>query len=556
MVPRKLVFLAMAVVAVLRVLPARSDLMPGDVRAALEGIIGQARLDEMRWPDFSDDREWVRGFYEKRGWTFAWTSEGRTTVQARAVIVALETAGDKGLRAGDYDGTRWAGRVAAFDSGGTSSLEDLAGFDLALTVNVMRHVSDLHIGRINPVHMGFHLDIEPKKYDLTVLVNDLAASDRVEEMLETVEPQYANYRLLKQTLRRYRELADEFALWEPLPVPAQSVKPGSAYGTMPRLAELLVALGDLSEDRKAEASDSHYGPAMVEAIQRFQARHGLAGDGVIGTRTFAELNVPLQHRVQQVELALERWRWLPHEVLEPPIVVNIPAFRLRAYDIQDGRAKLELSMNVIVGKEFPRLQTPVFAKQMRHVIFSPYWEVPPSIARKELLPKFEKDPGYAAGNDYIIEGPGGRLRVDAESIALVRAGKARIRQKPGPKNALGAVKFVFPNEFNVYLHSTPTPSLFGRSERALSHGCVRVENPLGLAEYVMRNDSSWTRARIEAAMASGNPETVVLRKPIWVYIVYSTAVLGEGSTVRFLRDVYGHDAKLIAALEKGYPYLP
>jgi len=423
-------------------------------------------------------------------------------------------------------------------------------------VNAMRHVSDLHIGRINPVHMGFHLDIEPKKYDLATLLNELAASDRVAEMLDEVEPQYANYRLLKQVLRRYRELADEFALWEPLPVPAQSVKPGSAYEAMPHLAELLVALGDLPEDVKVEASDSHYGPAMEEAVQRFQARHGLAADGVIGTRTFAEFNVPLQHRVRQVELALERWRWLPHEISEPPIVVNIPAFRLRAYEIQDGRAKVELSMNVIVGQEFPRLQTPVFAKQMRHVIFSPYWEVPPSIARKELLPKFERDPGYAAGNDYVIEGPGGGLPINPESFSLVRMGKARIRQKPGSKNALGAVKFMFPNEFNVYLHSTPTPLLFGRSERALSHGCVRVEKPLELAEFVLRSDPSWSRARIEAAMASGKPETVVLRKPIWVYIVYATAVFGETGKVRFLRDVYGHDAKLLTALEKGYPYPP
>jgi murein L,D-transpeptidase YcbB/YkuD len=323
---------------------------------------------------------------------------------------------------------------------------------------------------------------------------------------------------------------------------------------MPRLAELLVLTGDLPAGEQAAAAQTPYGAPMVAAVRRFQERHGLAADGVAGKGTFRELNTPTAARLRQMELTLERWRWVAHEFGAPPIVVNIPAFQLRAFAREGDEVVPELTMNVVVGKEYKGAQTPIFTRQMKYLVFSPYWEVPPSIAKNELLPKMAKDPGYAARNHYVIEGAGGRLPVDAESIAAVRAGRARIRQTPGTHNALGLVKFMFPNEFNVYLHSTPSQAAFAREERALSHGCVRVEKPLELAEFVLKDDPSWTREAIEAAMKAGEPRTVNLKQPIWVFILYGTAFADEQGVVHFYRDVYGHDAKLDAALKKGYPY--
>ncbi len=528
--------------------PAQAALPP-----AASAAIDAGRLAGLRWPDFSDYTKWVAGFYDARGGALAWTAAGRPTPQARALIAQLEAADGKGLHAGDYDGGRWAARVAALEAG-RATPQQVADFDVALTVSAMRYVSDLHIGRVNPEQLGFHLDVEPKKYDLSELLDGIAAADDVAARLDAVEPQYEYYRALQAALGRYRALVPKVAALQPLPEPAKSLEPGGTYDAMPRLAELLVLYGDLPAGEQAAAGATTYGGPMVAAVKRFQERHGLAADGVAGKGTFRALNTPVAARLRQMELTLERWRWLAHEFGAPPIAVNIPAFQLRAFGREGDKVVPELAMNVVVGKEYKGAQTPIFARPMKYLVFSPYWEVPPSIARNELLPKLAKDPGYAARNHYVIEGSGGRLPVDADSLAAVRAGRARIRQTPGTHNALGLVKFMFPNEFNVYLHSTPSQAAFAREERALSHGCVRVEKPLELAEFVLKDDPSWTREAIEAAMNAGEPRTVNLKTPIWVFILYGTAFVDEAGVVHFYRDVYGHDARLDAALKKGYPY--
>jgi len=528
--------------------PAQAALPP-----AASTAIDAGRLAGLRWPDFSDYTRWVAGFYDARGGALAWTATGRPTPQARAVITQLEAADGKGLHAEDYDGGRWAARVAALEAG-KATPQQLADFDVALTVSAMRYISDLHIGRVNPEQLGFHLDVGPKKYDLSELLGGIAAADDVAARLDAVEPQYEYYRALQAALVRYRALAPRVAALQPLPEPAKSLEPGGTYDAMPKLAELLVLTGDLPAAEQAAAGATTYGGPMIAAVKRFQERHGLAADGVAGKGTFRALNTPVAARLRQMELTLERWRWLAHEFGEPPIVVNIPAFQLRAFAREGNKVVPELAMNVVVGKEYKGAQTPIFAREMKYVVFSPYWEVPPSIARNELLPKLAKDPDYAARNHYVIEGSGGRLPVDADSLAAVRAGRARIRQTPGTHNALGLVKFMFPNEFNVYLHSTPSQAAFAREERALSHGCVRVEKPLELAEFVLKDDPSWTREAIEAAMNAGEPRTVNLKTPIWVFILYGTAFVDEAGVVHLYRDVYGHDARLDAALKKGYPY--
>lgn len=526
---------------------AQEQLEP-EPRASLEKAVQNTPRQAFCRSGFSDCIDSLRTFYEDRKWTFSWVSEqGRPTHQALAVLAALAAADQRGLRPEDYRPTLKMDRFTDPESGGEISLEEAVRFDVAVSASLLWFVGDLHRGRVQPAQIGFALDFEPRKENPALLARDIPSCENVEEIFDRIEPPFAAYRILKEKLALYRSLAREFASWQPLPVPPKPLKPGDPCEEMPRLAGLLVALGDLPEEKQTEASQPVYGQALEAAVQLFQARHGLDPDGVLGKRTFAELNTPLEQRVRQLELALERWRWMPREIPDTLIVVNIPAFLLRAYEIREGRAVRALAMKVIVGKEFT--PTPLLAKSMRYIVFSPYWEVPPSIALKELLPKFARNPQYAVENGFVIEGVQGSLPLDERAFSLVRSGRARIRQKPGPRNALGAVKFMFPNEFNVYLHSTPTPSLFGRPERAFSHGCVRVERPVDLAEFTLRGHPSWNRERIEAAMASGTPVTVMLPRPIPVYFVYSTAVVSEGGTVRFLRDVYGIDRRVLQALE-------
>jgi len=265
-------------------------------------------------------------------------------------------------------------------------------------------------------------------------------------------------------------------------------------------------------------------------VKRFQARHGLAADRTLGAQTVKALNTPLSYRVQQLQWTLERWRWLPHEFAEPPIVVNIPEFRLRAYDT-DGEGDVAIEMNVIVGKAYLH-ETPVFADTMQYVVFRPYWNVTPDIQAKEFDPKIAADPGYMDANDYEYWQDGSRTG---------------IRQKPGPKNSLGLVKFIFPNDFNIYLHDTPQRGLFDKDVRAFSHGCIRVEKPAELAQWVL----GWSADSVRSAMDNGpNNKTVKLPEKIPVFIVYFTTYITDDE-LHFGPDLYARDDKLIAAVSGG-----
>ncbi|BDG09146.1 L,D-transpeptidase scaffold domain-containing protein [Anaeromyxobacter paludicola] len=254
--------------------------------------------------------------------------------------------------------------------------------------------------------------------------------------------------------------------------------------------------------------------------------------------------------VHKLELTLERWRWLPRRFEAPPMVVNIPAFELTARDPGSGR---RVAMKVVVGKAYG-LQTPALAASLTEVVFRPAWNVPASIQRKELVPRLARDPGLLEREGYELVDRQGRVAaraLDPAGLQALRAGTLRLRQRPGPKNALGAVKFVFPNPHGIYLHGTPAVALFARGRRDLSHGCVRVEDPLALAEWVLRGLPDWPRARIAAAMAGPEPRRVRLTRAIPVLLVYGTAVVGEDGTARFFEDVYGHDAALDRALAAG-----
>ena len=418
----------------------------------------------------------------------------------------------------------------------------------------MRYVSDLHLGKVNPEHFKFALTLRSSDYDLPqFLRQDLVDGRNIRADLELVEPPYPGYRRTQAALRRYLELAHQDN-GERLPVPSKAVEPGGAYAGVPRLTQLLRLLGDLPADAAVPAGDTYQAP-QVAAVQRFQDRHGLTADGRLGAQTVKHLNTPLSARIEQMRLTLERWRWLPREFPQPPVVVNIPEFRLRALD---DSGKIALKMNVIVGKAL-RHETPVFDQDMRYLVFRPYWNVPPSIQRSEIVPAVQRNRNYIADKNYEVTTHGGQVvtagAISDDVLEQLRAGKLAVRQKPGPRNALGLVKLIFPNEYNVYLHSTPSQQLFSQTRRDFSHGCIRVEKPDELAAWALQGIPGWDLARVRAAMQSGKDNMRVnLAKPIPVLILYGTAVTDDDGSVRFFDDIYGHDATLRKALAKGYPY--
>jgi murein L,D-transpeptidase YcbB/YkuD len=375
----------------------------------------------------------------------------------------------------------------------------------------------------------------------------------VSAVVESVEPPFAGYRRAEQALVRYTQLAGAGSEAE-LPVPAKAIDPGQPYAGAAQLASFLKLVGDLPADYSAPASGT-YDAGLAEGVKRFQQRHGLDNDGRLGPSTVKQLNVPLSKRVQQLKLTLERWRWLPEGFSAPPIIVNIPDFRLRALDENN---KIALEMQVVVGKAM-NTQTPVFTRDMTFVVLRPYWNVPPGILQRTVIPAIKGDRNYVASKRFEITTQDGKVvtsgAVSDDVLAQLQAGKLAIRQKPGPDNSLGLVKLMFPNEYSVYLHDTPQKDLFEKDRRDFSAGCIRVRQPAELTAWVLRSNPGWPVERVRDAMQNGKDNvTVTLAKRVPVFILYGTAVAYENNEVHFYDDIYGHDAKLAQALAKGYPY--
>jgi murein L,D-transpeptidase YcbB/YkuD len=471
--------------------------------ATLLALIDAGNLADSHWPDFADYRVPAKNFYDSVGHKLVWIRGTQATNQAVAVINLLQNADKKGLNAEDYDGPRWAERLALLQRASLQNSEpDLVRFDLALTLSAMRYASNLHIGRVNPHHVRFGFDIEHRKMDLAEFLrsNVVDASD-AKTAFEQLEPPFAVYRRAQKALETYQKLAREDDA-ELLPDTKKPLEPGDTYPSIARLTRILQSVGDLPADAAISPDRMTYEGALVSAVKRFQRRHGLEPHGRIDRDTLKQMNTPFARRVEQLQLALERWRWLPPEFPSPPIVVNIPEFKLRAFNDQ---YKPLLTMKVVVGKAY-RHRTPVFAQEMKYVIFRPYWDVPPSIQRTELVPEIEKDRGYITKHAYEIVDFRTRVVTESETGDLVqqlRSGQLALRQKPGANNALGLVKFVFPNKHDVYMHGTPALGLFAKSRRDFSHGCIRLENAEELAVWVLRSNSGWTRDHIRAAM-NGN----------------------------------------------------
>jgi murein L,D-transpeptidase YcbB/YkuD len=526
-----------------------------DGQGSLRAIIQAGNLSDLRWPDFSDYKKHMQKFYESYGYSLPWVRGTEPTAQAQQVIALLLQAEQKGLTAEDYDGPHWSARLAKLKPAASQPSEaDAVRFDVALTVCVMRYVSDLHVGKVNPKHFDFGLDVEAKKYDLPEFLkeNVVDASD-VAAAVAKVEPPYPGYQRTLQALHAYLEFAKGYG-GSQLPTIQKTIAPGDSYEGVPQLVRLLQLVGDLPADASVSADGTVFQAPLVNAVRSFQGRHGRLQDGRITAQTLADLNVPLSRRVRQMQLTLERWRWLPVGLHSAPIVANIPEFRLRAYD---KNYHVAVSMNVVVGKAYDH-DTPVFSDTMEYAVFRPYWSVPNSIAKGEFLPRITRDPDYLAKKGFEVVNSRQEVvtsgTVTSDILTQLRTGKLFIRQIPGPKNSLGLVKFIFPNSYSVYMHDTPAQEFFVKSRRDFSHGCIRLEKPADLAVWVLRDNPGWGMDRVRAAMNGSPNQQVNLAHPIPVLIVYGTVIVNEDGLVHFYDDIYGHDAALEKVLVKGYPY--
>jgi len=528
--------------------------VPG-VANAIRTIVADTGHDAFG-PPSAGERAQLAALYAPRRDVPLWVdTSGRPSRDAREALALLSGAANEGLDPVEYAAPMLEQMARMLESTAPAAT-DVADFDTSLSANTLRYLRQLHEGRVDPRAIGFHMTTPADEHDFVAFLSDAVTRHRIIEAAAELTPPFALYRGLRSMLARYRSLAADPTLESLLP-PGAPVRPGDRYAELRTLHRRLVALGDLPGDTPLPEGASVYEGALIDGVKHFQVRHGLHADGVLGGGTQAALRVPLSWRVRQIELALERLRWLPHLDEERFLAVNIPMFRLWAWDTIPANGAPAFGMGVIVGRAL-NTQTPVFVEDMRYIIFRPYWNVPASIVRREIAPVLQRDPDYLRREDMeIVSDAGDNARPVAltpESLAQLRQGTLRVRQRPGPRNSLGLVKFVFPNDANVYLHATPAPQLFSQSRRDFSHGCVRVEDPIALAEWALKAQPGWTRDRILGAMNGKQSLRVNLTQPIRVILFYVTAVvMPEDGTIRFAEDIYGHDAKLDQALMRGQP---
>jgi len=597
----------------------------GEYADNIHAVLARPQLDLLHWPNYSDYQSAVTTFYDDRDYQLAWLRDLKPTPETAAFIHAFQDAGAKGLNADDYDAWLWPARVAqiakiaAARDDSDAAADTIAQFDTAMTICVMRYISDLRIGRVNPQHFNFDIDVADKRYNLAEFVSDNAvdAAD-VPALIGKVEPDSDQYRATEAALNHYLDLAHLQAAAAAPPLPpvigdgvgvtgeysatgqllarlqlegdapgnypyqeaaASPPQPQAAMPTAtPRFGSKTIAranhffhrrgldleLGPGTQAPVPPAFDPPHLPpvytaALAEAVKSYQHRHGLTEDGRLTQDTVKSLNVPLTERVIQLQDSLERWRWLPNQYVNAPLMVNLPEFVLRGYNPQH---QLDFTMRVVVGKVVGDHDTPVFAHMMRYLIFRPYWSVPHDIVEKELMPHIRASGvGYLASKNFEVTDSKGKVLTNF-TAKQVEHGGLQVREKPGPKNSLGLIKFMFPNQYDIYLHSTPEPQLFSRSRRDFSHGCIRVQDPEDLAVWVLAasgtsgvGKSAWDIDRVHDAMTTGPDNYAVgLKNPIPIVIFYATAIVAEDGQTHFFEDLYGYDQALQQVLSKGPPY--
>ena len=492
-------------------------------------------------------------FYERRSFRPVWLCEEGPLPHTEAFVQVISQAEREGLRAASYHRASieqlMAEQRLAHSQPWSQQLRSQVDLELLLTDAFFMYGSQMLSGQTDPRTLHEVWFANGSEIDLETRLQQAVEANHVVELLQSLRPTHVGYLELQKALVSYRDIAARGG-WPVIPN-GPTLQRGDRGPRVMALRTRLRLTADL--DRASAPVDDVFDTALEQGLQRFQERHGLNADGVVGTSTLTALNVPAEARVRQIELNMERWRWLPHELGDRYILVNVANFALDV--IEHGQSVL--AMRVIIGK--PERRTPFFSADMTYLVLSPHWYVPPTIAIQDKLPLIRRDPSYVARQNFKLfrDGESGATRVDPLSIdwsaVSARNFPYRLRQDPGPRNALGRVKFMFPNSYHVYLHDTPSRELFAKTERAFSSGCIRLEKPIELAEYLLRNDPRWSRQKILATIARGAEQVVHLPTTVPVHLLYWTAWVDAQGRINFRKDIYERDKVLDTALRESFP---
>jgi len=488
----------------------------------------------------------VRAFYAMDDGEPVWGVGRRFRSLSRELLRVLRSAKGHGLSPPVYHQTLIAEMTRLSHEHYTAVRQ--VDIELLFTDALLSFAKDLLEGRAR------HLDLKQASIDAAqeadvkeVARAALAAGD-LQSVVEQLAPKPLAYQGLRDALSELRRLMAEE--W-PFDLPERTLRAGDIGGEIAALRRRLEFLGDLP--RASDDDSGIFGPVLSDAVKRFQSRHGLEVDGIVGKETRQALETPIRQRVEQLELTLERWRWLPQNPGDRYVLVNIGGQDLEVFE--NGRATLR--MRVIVGRPFQR--TPSFASQIETVVLNPYWEVPHSIAVNEILPSLRRDPAYLSRENMRVlpRLDGGSQPIDPSTIDWDQVSGAdfpyRFRQQPGPDNSLGVVKFLMPNPYSVYLHDTPAKTLFSRARRCFSHGCVRLEKPIELANLLLHDEPGWCFERLRKTLETEQDFRIRLTRAMPVYLVYWTAWVDNDGTIQLRPDVYGRDERLSSALDELEP---
>ena len=474
-------------------------------------------------------------FYEDRNFKPVWTRDNGVKGKGKALLKALQNAHEHGLNPKFYNTKEIAERIK------TSNPEELAELDILMSLAFSSFATDLSKGRLEPAKINKGVHIKTFSPGAVTLIDGAEAAEDLEPYINQLISSSPRYLRLKKALAKYREMAAQ-GEW-PQIAKGKPLKSGMDDPRVPTLKKRLLASGDLKTNDTPDSTI--YDETIVAAVKAFQIRHGSADDGVIGPNTLKALNIPLSHRIKQMVINLERRRWMRDDLGKRYVFVNLADQSLKVVDTLATREKTVHVARVVVGK--PYHNTPVFSDEMEYLVINPYWNVPSSIANKEYLPKLRRDPGYLQRQNIRIMAAGGEVNPFSVNWSTMSRMPYRLRQDTGRKNALGRIKFIFPNAFNVYIHDTPSKSLFARDTRYFSHGCIRVQHPVKLATTLLKSQG-WNAGKITNQITSEKRRIVRLKSKIPVHVTYLTAWVNKTGQINFRKDVYNRDKNLINAL--------